>query len=369
MLTHVDGDKVKLLAAEHMGLALLLCFASGVLTSLTPCIYPMIPITINIFGRAARSQPTERKGLFNFHTFALAGVYVGGMCTTYSLLGVVAGMTGSLFGKLLQSSWMVGFLTVLFFTLALGQFGLFKIALPASMQTKLSQFGNADKPGGIFLMGIFSGLIVGPCVGPILAGILAFVFDTSSALKGFLYFLSFSLGLGVLFLLIGGFSGILAALPRSGAWMNRVNRVLASLMFIAAIYYGIVWARQVGLISHGNSTSTIAWQTDEAAALLLAKQTGKPVLIDFGAEWCGACHEIDAEVFSNPVVQERLKAFIALRLDVTSESPENLKTLQKYGVLSLPAILFLDKNGTLLEKPRINGALSADEFLTVISGL
>jgi len=368
LLQHVDGDKVKVLASEHMGMALLLCFASGILTSLTPCVYPMIPITINIFGRAARQQAKPSSRAFNFHTFSLAAVYVAGMCTTYSLMGVVAGVTGSLFGKVLQSSFMLGFLTLLFFALALGQLGLFKLALPGSWQTKLSQFGSAENKGGIFLMGLFSGLIVSPCVGPVIAGILAFVFDSSSAWKGFLYFLSFSLGLGVLFLLIGGFSGVLGKLPRSGAWMTRINRLLAMLMLIAAGYYGMVFAKQVGWIKSG-AQSTTEFRTNEAAALAEAKAAGKAVMIDFSAEWCGACHEIDAQVFTDPRVQERLKDFVPLRLDVTSETPESLALLQKYGVMSLPAILFVDKEGKVLEKPRINGLLTPDEFLTVISGL
>jgi len=368
LLSQVDNERIKVLAAEHMGLALALCFASGILTSLTPCVYPMIPITINIFGRAARNQ-NRPSGIFNGHTFFLAVIYVAGMCTTYSLMGVLAGVTGSLFGKVLQSSWMLGFLTLLFLTLALGQMGLFKLALPASWQTKLSQFGSSENKFGIFLMGLFSGLIVSPCVGPVIAGILAFVFDTSSAWKGFLYFLSFSLGLGVLFLVIGGFSGVLAALPRSGAWMTRVNRLLAALMLIAAVYYGVVWAKQVGLISRPDSSSALQWNTDEAKALSLAQASGKPVLIDFTAEWCGACHEIDAQVFSQPQVQERLQSFVLLRMDVTSETPASLDLLAKYGVMSLPAIVFVGKDGKVLEKPRINGLLTPDEFLTVISGL
>ncbi|MFM8313341.1 MAG: cytochrome c biogenesis protein CcdA, partial [Deltaproteobacteria bacterium] len=246
LLRNVDSDQIKLIAGERAWLAVLLCFGSGILTSLTPCVYPMIPITINIFGRASQKHQTHKKpSSFNWHTFFLSSIYVAGMATTYSAMGLVAGMTGSLFGKILQSSVMLGFLTLLFLTLAVGQWGFFKIALPASWQTKLSQIGDSESLPGIFLMGLFSGLIVSPCVGPVIAGILAFVFETSNAFRGFIFFLSFSLGLGVLFLLIGGFSGVLAKLPRSGNWMLRVNRVLATLMIVAAGYYGSLWYKKV----------------------------------------------------------------------------------------------------------------------------
>lgn len=362
LLNHVDADRIKALAAQHMWLALLLCFASGILTSLTPCVYPMIPITINIFGRAAQEKSQSSSRVFNFQTFSLAGIYVAGMCTTYSLMGVVAGMTGSLFGKVLQSSFMLGFLTLLFFILALGQLGAFKMALPASWQTKLAQIGSADNPKGIFLMGLFSGLIVSPCVGPVIAGILAFVFDTSNAFIGFIYFLSFSLGLGVLFLLIGGFSGILGKLPRSGPWMMRVNRTLAALMLFAAGYYGLVWAKQVGVIQQRQS-QMISWKTIESEALTIASQKKQPVIIDFTAEWCGACHELDATVFSNEKVKEALTRFVPLRLDVTAENEANAELLKKYGIMSLPAIVFIDSEGKLKEQPRVNGVVSVESFL------
>lgn len=366
LINSVNGERIKELAASHMWLALLLCFVSGMLTSLTPCVYPMIPITINIFGRAAQAGPS--RGAFNPKTFSLAGIYVAGMCVTYSLMGVVAGVTGSLFGKVLQSSFMLGVLTLLFLTLALGQLGLFKLALPASWQTKLSSVGSAENRGGIFLMGLFSGLIVSPCVGPVIAGILAFVFDSSNAMLGFLYFLSFSLGLGVLFLLIGGFSGILSKLPRSGPWMTGVNRTLAALMLVAALYYGNVWAKQVGIFGHGGE-SAIAWQKDETTALRLAASEGKPLIVDFTAEWCGACHEIEATIFHDPKVVERLSGFVPLRLDVTAETPENLQLLKKYGVMSLPAIVFVGKDGKPLEKPRINGLVPVEAFLVALQSV
>lgn len=369
LLRSVDSDQIKMLASEHMWLALVLCFASGILTSFTPCVYPMIPITINIFGRLSQHNGSKNKS-FNIHTFFLAGIYVLGMCTTYSLMGLVAGMTGSLFGKLLQSSYMLGFLTILFLTLALSQLGLFKLALPSAIQTRLSRVGNSESRFGIFLMGLISGLIVSPCVGPVIAGILAFVFDTSNALRGFFYFLSFSLGLGMLFLLIGGFSGLITTLPRSGNWMTRINRVLAGLMLIAAGYYGMLWIKNLTPKTvEAPSTSSLQWMTDENAALKLAQEKHLPVVVDFTAEWCEACHVLEKTVLSNPTVTPTLSEYVLLRIDVTDDTPENEAKRKRFGVMSLPTILFMSRDGKIVENPQVHGVISADEFLKFLKVL
>jgi thioredoxin:protein disulfide reductase len=365
LITQADAARIKELALQNTFLVCVVCFFSGILTSLTPCVYPMIPITINIFGRASQSHQRSSKG-FDLYTFGLSGIYVAGMCATYSVMGLIAGMTGSLFGNVLQSSYMLAFLTILFATLAIGQLGFFKIALPPNLQTKFSRFGSGDNRTGIFLMGLFSGLIVSPCVGPVIAGILAFVVDSSNAFRGFIFFFSFSLGLGMLFLLIGGFSGLLSALPRSGAWMNRVNRFLALLMFIAAGYYGMVWAKQVGIV--GTTHSNLAWITDEKEAFEAAAKENKPILVDFTAVWCAACHELDEQVLSHPKVSERLSAsFILLRIDVSEENEANTAKQLKYNVLSLPSLLFVTPRGEILPQPRVNGLLSPEEFLEILN--
>lgn len=369
LLTSVNPEAVKAVATEHLWLALLLCFASGILTSFTPCVYPMIPITINIFGRVSQKHASQTVKGFNPKSFSMAIVYVAGMCFTYSLLGLVSGLTGSLFGQLLQSSFMLGLLTLLFLVLALGQFGLFKMSLPASWQTKLTSVGNTDSKIGLFVMGIFSGLIVSPCVGPIIAGILAFVFESSNALLGSLYFFSFSLGLGMLFLLIGGFSGIISQLPRSGKWMIRVNQFLAVLLLIASGYYGLLWMKQVGILERSFSpanTTEISWLSSEKEALALQKQKKLPMIVDFTAEWCEACHEIEYEVFNKPQAAEQLRQFITVRIDVTEQSEQNSAILRKYGVMSLPTVVFLDARGQILDQPRVHGVIPIERFLSLL---
>lgn len=367
LVTETRADQVKALAAENIWLAILLCFVSGILTSFTPCVYPMIPITINIFGRQAQKSSKHKGSYFNAHVFSLSVVYVAGMSLTYSCLGLIAGFTGSLFGQLLQSTWVLLSLTLIFLLLALSQLGVFKLALPASVQTQLARVGSSDSRGGIFLMGMISGLIVSPCVGPVIAGILAFVLDSSNALKGFLYFLSFSMGLGVLFLLIGAFSGSLSRLPRSGPWMMGVNRILAILMMVASGYYANLWARSMGFISRGENAEQSHWILEDNKAQALALSQKKPMLVDFTADWCEACHEIDKTLFQNPEIQKRLENFVLLRIDVTMDSPDSEEKLKKYGVTSLPSLRFVGRDGTLLATPRVHGIVTVDEFHKILS--
>ena len=367
-LTRVDAAQIKGLATQNVGLALTVCFISGILTSLTPCVYPMIPITINIFGRMAQSRSEKNRYGFNPYSFKMAAIYVLGMCTTYSVMGLVAGMTGSVFGTVLQSGWMLGFLCILFLTLSLGQLGFFKIQIPVQLQSRLAGAGGTHSVVGVFVMGLISGLIVSPCVGPVIAGILAFVFDSSNALMGFLYFLSFSLGLGVLFLLIGGFSGLINRIPRSGAWMVRVNYLLASLLLIASGYYGLLWIKNINLTalqSTSNQLSKLAWKSADLKAIESAGRSGKVTVIDFTADWCEACHVIEATVFNDPKVAEILSVYNTLRIDMTSSDKTTDEIAKRFEVFGLPAIVLVDSRGRI-SPHRVTGVLSAEEFLGLL---
>lgn len=367
LLSRVDAAQIKALAASNMGLALVVCFFSGVLTSLTPCVYPMIPITINIFGRMAQHRASRNAFGFNPYSFRMACIYVGGMCTTYSIMGLIAGMTGSVFGTLLQSAWMLAFLCVLFLTLSLGQLGLFKIQLPVALQSRLAGAGRVQNAFGVFLMGLVSGLVVSPCVGPVIAGILAFVFDSSNALTGLLYFLSFSLGLGVLFLLIGGFSGLVNRIPRSGTWMVRVNWCLASLLLIASAYYGFLCAKRLGFWVPPSSASettsetlgNLRWSTEELPV------PGRARIIDFTAEWCEACHVINRTVFGDSRVIERLKQFDLVRIDMTSSTEKADEIARRYGVMGLPAVVIVDGAG-IVSPHRVTGVVTPEDFLGLL---
>jgi len=266
---------------------------------------------------------------------------------------------------------VLAFLAVLFFALALSPFGLFELALPASIQTKLMGVGRPDSKLGIYLMGLFAGIVISPCVGPIVAGILAFVFESSNAFLGMTYFFSFSLGLGMLFLVLGGFSTLLSELPKSGSWMTRINKILGTLLLAASLYYGHLWAKQVGFVERelpASSENGITWMTDENQALEKAKKDKLPIILDLTAEWCVVCHEIEVAVFHKPrVIKAMQTTIIPLRIDVTEENEVNLKILSKYAVIGLPTILFLYPDGRIMDEPRINGLIDADTFLQMHS--
>ncbi|MCA9523547.1 MAG: sulfite exporter TauE/SafE family protein [Myxococcales bacterium] len=210
-------------------LTILLIFAAGVGTSLTPCVYPLIPITINVIG-------ASNKGESRLHGFFLSLTYVGGLVLTYSSLGLFAALTGSSIGHFAQNGWVVGGIIALFAAMGLSFLGLFTIELPTSWATKLSQKGGAGFAGA-FTIGLVSGFIAAPCVGPVLLSILAWVAQDGNPVRGFGLMFVFALGLGMLFLVIGTFTDLAKRLPSSGPWMENVKTVFALSFFVLALYY------------------------------------------------------------------------------------------------------------------------------------
>ncbi len=219
----------QLLANSSLILVVFVMFVLGIITSFTPCVYPLIPITLNILGRGTGNR---------LHTFARAYTYVLGMAITYAVLGVIAAGSGSLFGSVGNSPWVLRGVSLVFLAMALSSFGLFEVTLPATWQTKIQSL----TPGGSsyltsFLMGNISGLIAGPCVGPVLVGLLTYVAQTKNLWLGFWSLFAFALGMGQLLVVVGLSGNFLKRLPRSGAWMKASNIVLGLFMLGAFLYY------------------------------------------------------------------------------------------------------------------------------------
>src|SRR5690349_14593104 len=214
--------------SKGLGWMYLASFGFGFLTSLTPCVYPMVPITLAIFG--ARGDKVS-KG----RAIALATAYVGGMGATYSILGVtialVSGASG--FGTQLGHPAVVIPLVILFLALAASMFGAFELNLPSGIQAKLNQIGGKGL-GGAFAMGLVGGLIAAPCTGPFLAGLLAYVSTTGSVVSGGSLLFVYALGMGVLFWVLAAFA---LSLPKSGAWMESVKSVGGIALLWAALYF------------------------------------------------------------------------------------------------------------------------------------
>jgi thiol:disulfide interchange protein DsbD len=376
-------------------------FAAGVLTSLTPCVYPLIPITVGVFG--ARQAEHRAKSV------ALSATYVAGIAVTYSALGVFAALSGRAFGSALSSPWVVALLAVFLVALAASMFGAFEINLPSSVQARLSSVRGVGFAHA-FGMGLVAGIVAAPCTGPVLAGVLTYVAANRSVVLGFWLLFSYALGMGLLFFVLGATS---LELPRSGAWMETVKTILgvalvaaaaglllpllprpralpigerpvmvvsAALAFLAvaagALHLSFHAARREQVLKGATlavlllavglrlgwagkpASAQIPWLHDERAALEQARATGKPILVDFFAEWCAACKELDVHTFSDPAVrQEVVDRFVPLKVDATDETEEVARLEQKYGIPGLPTVLMMACNDP---KPEPSCAVPAD---------
>jgi len=212
--------------------ALPLLFAAGVLTSLTPCIYPMIPITAAIVGgRSVGALPSRAR------TVALTSAYVLGLSLVYSVLGLVAGMTRTIFGTVSSNPWLYFAMANLLVVAALAMLDVIPVRLPSWIMQRAATAGGGDGVVGTFVVGAMSGLVAAPCSAPVMAAVLTWVSTTRSAVLGFSYLFSFSLGMCALLVVVGLSSGTLARMPRAGVWMLWVKRGFALIMLGAAEYY------------------------------------------------------------------------------------------------------------------------------------
>src|SRR5213595_3282617 len=234
LLTHSVGPGADLsgrlgLAGGVSAMTFAVLFVGGVLTSLTPCVYPLIPITVSIFG-ARQAEHRARSA-------ALSAAYVAGIAAMFSALGLFAALSGKAFGTVLSSPAVVAVLAVLLVALAASMFGAYDIALPSALQQKLAGVRGTGFAGA-FGMGLVAGIIAAPCTGPVLAGVLAFVATRRSAVLGFWMLFSYAIGMGLLFFVLGTTS---LRLPRSGAWMETVKSVLGVALIAAAVSMLLPW--------------------------------------------------------------------------------------------------------------------------------
>lgn len=389
----------------YAGLAALF---GGFLVSLTPCVYPMIAITVSVFGaHEARSR---------WQAAALSTVFVLGIAAMFTPLGVVAGLTGSAFGTALASKWVVFAIATLFLALSASLFGAFEFVLPENLMQRLSAVGGVGY-GGAFLLGLVSGIVAAPCTGPVLTGILLWIGKTQSATLGAAALFAFSLGLGVPFWLVGTFA---VNLPKSGRWMVYIKSIFGIVMAIAALYYlrnpfpvlvapvqttttfallclgAIAVGLVLGAVHLGfddprpsakirkglGILATVAggfllvgwaqaprgefhWIHSEEEGRQAAVAQKKPVLIDFTATWCGACQELAKHTFTDPRVRAEAERFITIKVDATNdEDPKVEAIMKRYKVAGLPTVVLLDPQGN--EKHRFVDFVKADDFYEVI---
>lgn len=216
------------LGANGLWAVFLLVFGAGILSSLSPCIYPLIPITIGLFG--ARQATTRRQA------FLLSLSYVGGIVVTYSILGMSAALLGTVFGGFLQNIWLQMAIALLFIVLGMGSLGVYDFRLPAGLQAKLNELGGIGFVGA-FVMGLGAGIIAAPCVGPVVAGVLLYVAQQGSLFLGWSLLTIFAAGMGLLFIVLGTFSSLIHRLPRAGGWMEGVKAVMGAVFIGIGVYY------------------------------------------------------------------------------------------------------------------------------------
>jgi thiol:disulfide interchange protein DsbD len=429
----VDGDESGKIASALKNTGfwgnLFFFFIAGLGLSLTPCVFPMIPILSGIIAGQGHKISRGR-------AFALSLAYVLGMAVTYAAAGVVAGMTGTLLSAALQSPWVLGAFALVFVVLSFSMFGFYELQLPTSLQSKLSEESGHLQGGrgiGVFAMGALSALIVGPCVAAPLAGALLYIGQTGDAVLGGTALFVMALGMGVPLLIVGLSAGTL--LPRAGAWMEAVKKgfgvlllatavwlvspvipavvqmlAWAALLIIPAIFLhaldplpphakgwqrfwkgiGIVMlltgaALLIGALAGGRDplqplaglrgqavaaeNKKLAFEPVVSLADLEAKvmAAGQPVMLDFYADWCVSCKEMERFTFSDPAVQAKLSGFKLLKADVTANNADDKALLARFGLFGPPGILFFDKTGKENKSVRVVGFMPAAEFIQTLN--
>ena len=229
----MDFSNLSSLLSRNPALALPLVFAGGVLTSLTPCIYPMIPITVAVVGGQSTAGATPSR----WRPVGLTLLYVVGLALAYATLGLIAGLTGTLFGAISTNPWLYFAMANLLVIAALAMLEVIPVRVPSALLQRAATVGRAGRGSGAFLMGMMSGLVAAPCSAPVMAAVLTWVTTTKSAVLGFTYFFVFSLGMCTLLVAVGVSSGSLARLPRAGVWMVWIKRLFAFVMLAVAEYY------------------------------------------------------------------------------------------------------------------------------------
>jgi thiol:disulfide interchange protein DsbD len=392
----------------------------GLGLSFTPCVLPMVPILSSIIVGEG-SSTTRKRGV------VLSGSYALGMAIVYTALGVAAGLIGEGLAAALQNPWVLGAFGLLMAALALSMFGVYELQVPSTLQSRLAAASgrqSAGKLAGVFAMGAISALIVGPCVAAPLAGALVYISQTRNVLIGGSALFAMAVGMSVPLMLVGLSAG--ALLPRAGVWMDAVKRFFGVLLLAMAwwlvspvlppvvqmsgwavlgIGYGTYLIRQKNgwaaktvavlaiLLGVGQMIGVATGSRDPLAPLahlrgnveaplafrrianvqeldnILGNTGGKTVMLDFYADWCVSCKEMEKLTFVDPAVKDKLRNTILLQADVTANSEADKVLLKRFGLFGPPGIVFFATDGREIPHSRVIGFQDTRTFLTSLQKL
>ncbi len=392
------------LAEKGLFITFLLIFLGGLGLNLTPCVYPLIPITLSYFGGQAVGKKSQ--------TLLMALLYVLGLALINSLLGTLAALSGGLLGAFMANPIVLIVIAGIMLAMALSMFGLFEFGAP-NFLLNLAGRQQSDR-GGYFsalFMGLTMGIVAAPCIGPFVIGLLTYVAAVGKPLFGFLMFFTLSLGLGLPFIVLAFFATKLDRLPRSGEWMVGVRQLFGFLLVGMALYFirpllpdaiaaKILWLDAIGsgifliLFSRAGESARpfvliknllaiiaiiigawflkpekagqaeMQWQSFSTQAYESALQAHKPIILDFFADWCIPCRELDEYTFSDPEVIRLSKDFVLLKIDLTGSVTSEVRALQeRYEVKGVPTIIFIAGNGRELIEQRLLGFEKAESVV------
>jgi thioredoxin:protein disulfide reductase len=384
---------------------LLLIFLGGLALNLSPCIYPMIPITVSYFG--------GKSGRMKGDTLVHGVMYLIGLSVTNSILGVVSALSGNMLGSVLQHPAALIAIAMIMTLLGLSFFDLWELRVPSSLNKIASR--NFSGYFGTFFMGLTLGIIAAPCIGPFILGLFAYVGQKGDPFFGFLCFFILSMGMGLPICILALFSGAMKRLPLSGDWMLWIRKLMgwvligmavymisplisgrftkSALFLVTAMASGIHlgWLEKAGqsnarfifvkrisgilivLVGIGylllftlSGREGIRWAAYDEGLLAKAAQEGKPVIIDFYADWCIPCKWLDSTVFRDEEVVGLSEKFVVMRMDLTKKQSAQDGILERYHVIGVPTIIFINKDGQEEKKLRVESKIGKDRFLSAM---
>ncbi len=390
--------------------AIISAFFGGMALNLTPCVYPLVPITISYFSaESIVLKPGRGAVLIN------ALLYILGIAITNSMLGVFAALSGRLLGTLLENPITLVLVALVMFVFALSMFGVWELRLPSTI-TGAAARNYAGYFGSLF-MGLTLGIVAAPCIGPFVVGILVMVANSRDPVYGFWIFFSLSLGMGVPLFVLALLSGRLGMLPKSGDWMLWVRKTMGWVMIGAAGYFifpimphilgtGLLsvialaagvhlgwidpagvrsaafkWIRKGvgivciclagGIIWYAMPSEGVKWTPYSEKVLEQAKESGKPIILDFYADWCAGCRHIDRITFhERSIVEAAAKDFVMIRVDFSQRGDHAKESLARsYDILGIPCAIFLKPGGAERVDLRVSGVLPPSEFMARMNRL